>query len=292
MTMAVPAAAQAWLPLRGEGSISLSYQNAFGGDHYDTFGKVINFGPIRSRAASLRIEYGITDRFAVVSEMPYVSSKFTLAPGLIPTAHDLESKVDDGRYRGTFQDFHAGVRFNAIRESLKVTPFFEVVIPAHSYETFGHAAPGRHLREAQTGVYIGRRLTPFLPRAYLDLKSTYSFVQSLDNLNLDHLNGDLEVSYVVNDQILLRGFGSVQKTLGGLEAPVPTSSPFFEIHDRALRTQASHAGAGITFGLSNNIDAYGVYLTTLAAKNAHAFNTLAVGFSWTFRTRRSVNVLH
>lgn len=294
---AVPARAQtpeAWLPLRGEGTVSINYQRVYGGNHFDRSGQKIYFGPIRSHDVLGDIQYGVTDRLAIGATLPLVSSKFTEAPGSIEKDHPLRSTIDDGKYRSTIQDFHASIQFNALQKLLLLTPFFAVVIPTHNYETFGHSSPGRHLREVHIGVDIGRRLERISPRAYFDIQSTYSFVESLADLNLDRVNADLEVGYDLNPRFTIRAFGGMQKTLGGLEA-VPeivdnAASEFFEIHDRAVRSHYSRIGVGVTFHWNNKMDIYGGYLDMFSAKNTHGYATVAVGVSWTFRTRRSRNV--
>jgi hypothetical protein len=231
--------------------------------------------------------YGITDRLAVSAAVPYIGSKFTLTPGLAPNAHDLESKIDDGRYRETFQDFRGSMQYNAVKRPLMVTPFLDVVIPTHHYVTFGHSAPGRDLRECHVGADVGRLLNPIFPRAYFDLRYAYSFVQKLDDMNIDRINVDLEVGYFLKPSIAIRGLGSVQKTLGGLEAPVSPDNPFFPDHDRLERGHYSRIGGGVTFSLPRNMDLYVLVISTLSGKNVQAFTAPAIGVSWNFQTRKA-----
>jgi hypothetical protein len=171
---------QAWLPARGEGSVSLNYLGMITSDHLLSSGQPLDRGPMEMHTVTAGVLYGITDRLAISAEVPYIASKFTLTPGLAPNAHDLESKIDDGRYRATFQDFRGSVRFNAVRAPFMLTPFYELVVPTHHYTTFGHSAPGKYLHENHVGFDIGRLLNPVLPRAYFDLRYTYVFVPKLD----------------------------------------------------------------------------------------------------------------
>lgn len=282
---AVAARPQAWLPAKGEGYFSLNYQSMFSGDHLRGDRLVSNRGPMRSSVVSAGILYAITDRLTVGADMPYVATKFTLAPGLLPSAHDLEAKNDDGRYHGTLQDLRGTVRYNAVRGPLMVTPFFQVVIPTHHYQTFGHAGTGRYLREYQVGFSMGRLLNPILPRAYFDLRYGYSFVQSLGNLNLDRNNVDLEIGYFLKRYLSVRAVGGLQKTLGGIEIPIPETSPFFSIHDRVERAHFSRMGGGASLVVRKNMDVHGLFLATLSGRNTHSFTVLSLGVSWNFRTR-------
>jgi len=281
-----PVWGQAWLPARGEGSVSLSYLGLFTSDHLLSSGETQNRGPVRQSIVTAGLLYGINDRLAISAQVPYYASKFTLAAGTVPNAHDMESTVDDGRYHSTFQDFRAEVKYNAVRRPLMFTPFFELVIPTHRYVTFGHSAPGKYLREYHLGANVGRLLNPILPRVYLDLRYSYSFVQKLAGMNLDRNNVDLEVGYFIKPSIAVRGIGAVQKTLGGVESPVPPDSQFFPIHDRLERGHYSRVGGGFTFSLRRNLDMYVLLISTLSGKNIQAFIAPGIGISWNFQTRK------
>jgi hypothetical protein len=279
--------AQAWLPQRGDGYLSLNYVGLSTRDHLISSGQPQDRGPMRLSTASVGVFYGITDRLAVSADVPYVVSKFTLAPGLAPNAHDLEAHIDDGQYHGTYQDFHAAVKYNALRGAVMVTPFFELTIPTHPYETFGHSAPGKYLRESRVGVNIGRLLNPILPRAYFDLRYAYSFVQDLEGMNLDRNNVDLEVGYFLKPSVAVRAIAAVQKTMGGVEALVPPDSPFFPNHDRLERGHYLRMGGGVSFSLPQQMDLYVFLVGTVSGKNVQAFTALGIGLSWNFKTRRS-----
>jgi hypothetical protein len=255
-------------------------------DHLISSGQPQDRGPTRLNTASIGLFYGITDRLAVSVDVPYVASKFTLAPGLAPNAHDLAAHMDDGQYHGTYQDFHAAVKYNALRGAVMVTPFFELTIPTHHYETFGHSAPGKYLRESRVGVNIGRLLNPILPRAYFDLRYAYSFVQDLEGMNLDRNNVDLEVGYFLKPTVAVRAIGSVQKTMGGVESLVPPDSPFFPNHDRLERGHYFRMGGGVSFALSRQMDLYLLLVTTVSGKNIQAFTALGIGVGWNFTTRK------
>jgi hypothetical protein len=254
----------------------------FTSDHLLSSGLPQDRGPTQLNTVTASVMYGITDRLAVSAEIPFITSKFSLTPGLAPNAHDLEATIDNGRYHGTFQDFRADVKYNAVKGPLMVTPFFELVLPSHRYVTFGHSAPGRDLREYHAGVNVGRLLNPILPRAYFDLRYSYTFVQKLAGMMLDRNNVDLEVGYFLKPWVAVRAIGAVQKTLGGLESPVPPDSPFFPNHDRLERGHYSRVGGGVTFSLRRNLDLYLIVVSTLSGKNVQAFTAPGIGLSWNF----------
>jgi hypothetical protein len=135
-------------------------------------------------------------------------------------------------------------------------------------------------------MHIGRLLNPVVPRAYFDLRYSYSFVQRLENMNLDRNNVDLEVGYFLKPSIAVRAIGAVQKTLGGVEALVPPDSPFFPNHDRLERGHYFRMGGGVTFSLPRRTDLYLLLVSTVSGKNVQAFTALGIGVSWSFRTRK------
>ena len=282
---------QAWLPPRGEGSVGLTYLSIATSDHLLSSGLPQDRGPVQQHIVTAGVLYGLSDRLAVSAELPYIDGKFTLTPGLAPNIHDLDSKVDDGRYRGTFQDFRVNLRYNAIRAPVLLTPFLEFVIPSHHYVTFGHSAPGRDLRECHVGTHIGRTLEPILPHAYFDLRYSYAFVQEVMGISPNRHNVDLEVGYLVTPTITLRTLGAVQKTVAGVESLVPPDSPYFPVHDRLERGHYSRIGGGATFSVHRNFDIYFLVISTLSGKNIQAFTAPVVGVTWSFRTRKSREIV-
>jgi hypothetical protein len=148
-------------------------------------------------------------------------------------------------------------------------------------------APGKYLHENHVGFDVGRLLNPILPRAYFDLRYSYTFVPKLDGFNIDRNNVDLEVGYFWKPSIAFRGIGSVQKTMGGLESLVSPDNPYFYDHDRLERGHYSRIGGGITFTLTRKLDLYVLVISTLSGKNIQAFTAPAIGISWNFRTRKS-----
>jgi hypothetical protein len=278
---------QAWLPQRGDGYLSLNYVGMSTSDHLISSGQPQDRGPTVLGTATVGFYYGITHRLAISADVAYVASKFSLTPGLAPNAHDVEAHIDDGQYHGTYQDFHAAVKYNALRSAVMVTPFFELTIPTHHYETFGHSAPGKYLRESRVGVNIGRLLSPILPRAYFDLRYAYSFVQDLEGMNLDRNNVDLEVGYFLKPSVAVRAIAAVQKTMGGVEALVPPDSPFFPNHDRLERGHYFRMGGAASFSLPRQMDVYVFLVGTVSGKNVQAFTALGIGLSWNFKIRKT-----
>ena len=276
--LAIPCSlsAQAWLPPKGEGFVSLTYQNLYVRNHLDYRGQKEDVGHIKANNLLMGVSYGITDRLALSIELPYIFSKYS---GPFP-----ESDLDDGSYHRTFQDFRFDLRYNALQRPFVLTPFFAAVLPSHGYGTVGHAAAGRDLREYQVGMDAGRQLGPFLPRAYVNAQYSYAFVQGVEDFNLNRSRADFEVGYFVTRSFSLRGLGSWQWTYGGIEfSPDLEDHPeHFGVHDRAARANFTRLGGGAAFSVNRSVDIYAAVVTTVAGRNGHAPLGIALGMSWTF----------
>jgi len=99
------AAAQAWVPEKGEGTATLTLQDNFVKDHLGSGGQRFDVGHIRTFIAFQDIDYGITDKLALDVSVPFVLSKY-----YGPKPHQLP--VDDGKYHGNFQDVRLNLRYN------------------------------------------------------------------------------------------------------------------------------------------------------------------------------------
>src|SRR5205085_536440 len=123
--------AQAWLYPKGEGGVSLSYQNLFVRDHVFSKGETLDAGQIRSQALVLDVDYSLTRRLAVRIGLPYIAAEYSgLRPHRLPTDSGIQyTFLDDGTYHPTFQDFRVDLRYSLSTRKFALTPFFEVVVP-------------------------------------------------------------------------------------------------------------------------------------------------------------------
>ena len=69
------ARAQAWLPAKGEGTVSVLFTNVLSKDHYLP-DKRFEFGDIDSNTVLFDVTYGISDRLAVTAGLPVVMSRY------------------------------------------------------------------------------------------------------------------------------------------------------------------------------------------------------------------------
>ena len=86
------AAAQAWVPPRGMGVVSLTYQRINTTGHRRTNGFLVERGQSINMGLYLEGEYAITDRLSVSAGLPYVFAKYTAT---IPPAPPIPYPPED-----------------------------------------------------------------------------------------------------------------------------------------------------------------------------------------------------
>ena len=285
--------AQAWLPPKGDGSVSFGVQTISFDGHFSTAGKKRPVLSSRATNLLLGVSYSFTDRFTADLSLPYVITKYTGDPArlrfFVPTA------LDDGTSHSAFQDFHLDLHYNILKNStrhglqdLSLTPFFSVIIPSHSYAFRGESAFGRDLREYALGISAGRLLSPLLHKAYVQGQYSYAFVQNANEISLNHSNIEIEMGYFLPHSLSVRGFGSWLKTHGGITIEQAFANPqLLPIHDRLLRANFWHLGTGASYSLNRSLDLSFSYVTYLAGSSTHYGRGIAIGTTWNFSTRTS-----
>jgi hypothetical protein len=286
------ALAQATVPPRGEGSVSIVYQNVDFGGHINFLGQRIPNGAAHSQTVLFEGEYGLTDNLTIGVGVPYVTAKYTGQGPACPLCASSPlgfhaGPNDDGLYHGAFQDVHLDLRHNIVRRPLILTPSIGVVIPTHHYEQRGEAAIGRGLRELQIGVNLARSLEPFWPDAYVQGRYSYTFVQRDLNVPLNRSNAFMEAGYSLTESLAARGLATWQKTHGGLNGfpEFGVTHELLEHHDRLLRDNNWRAGAGVVYSLTDSIDLSATVITVVSGTVTHYGTGITFGTIWSFATR-------
>lgn len=275
---ASPADAQAWLPLTGEGQITITYEYIYVRDHFDYTGKKFDAGPIRTNTVVTTLEYGLTNKLTLDSELTHVTSKYEGYVGPVP-----HGPPDTGFYHPTFQDLRIGVRYNILSRKIVVTPFIAGVIPTHHYETRGHTAVGRDVRELQFGANVGKDLEGIIPKTYVQGRYAYTVAQRVEGLNLNRSYGDWEFGYFLKDRLSLRFTGSWQHSYGGIRIPLDSNLPdYHELHDRAAKSNYIRFGGGLSVSLNRSMDLHVDFGNTPMGANTHAARGLSLGLSYRF----------
>ena len=188
---------------------------------------------------------------------------------------------------GAFTDLRIELHYQALEKPFALAPFIAVVIPTHPYPTLGHAAEGRHLDEQWIGFYLGKSLDEWLPRTYLQLRYNFAFVQKELGVTHNRSNLDLEFGYFLTPKWSIRGLASWQRTHGGIDLPVPVSSPFYPYHDRLGAERYFQVGGGFAWSFGESSNVHLLYKTSLSGANGHKLNNgFTLGFAQSFSLAR------
>lgn len=280
--LASTAAAQAWLPPEREGSVGVTFQGLTSPTHLDRNGDPLDRGQVSSGTLLFGFEYGLTHLLAI-------DAKVAVAAARHRGADRLHGPLDTGVYHGSVQDARLALALQLpTGSSLAVAPYIGVIIPTHDYETRGHSAPGRKLRALQIGSWVGSDLGPRLPAAYVQGQYAFSFVEQVGGMSVNRTNIDLEGGYRVARFMTVTVAGSLVRTHGGLEFPLPRDEHYddvFPFHDRVANDNRMLMSAGATVSLGRAMSAYGSLVWTTWGRNTHSVKGVVVGTSWTFGPR-------
>jgi hypothetical protein len=296
------AAAQAFVPAAGEGTVSVSYQVASTSGQLGIFGRVFPDLPLdktRTHALIWHVDYGLNDRIAVHASVPYMMVRYEG-----PFPHDIgikgqPSDVDDGTYHGSFQDFYFGTRFK-LRQSARfaLTPFVEVIVPSHHYESLGQAVVGRDLRALVVGAAVGGFADYLLPGLYFQTRLSHAVVQEAVDIRPNRTGIDSAIGYFVTPRLAIQFVQTFQLTHDGIDFRTP--SEVFALHkggevtfehilnhDRLIRSNVLNLGGGVTFAVTENVGVFASATTMAWGQNVQRPRSLTVGANWSFQTRRS-----
>jgi hypothetical protein len=274
--------AQASVPDRGEGTLSVTYQNYDVVGHYDAFGRQNTNGGTQSHALVTELDYGVLDRVGLSLSLPFIASKYTGPPSYFVGPYVTRpGALDNGMYHSAFQDIRIEVRRLWWAGPVPVAPFVGAAFPTHDYETVGEAVPGRHRRDLQFGVNAGVPLDRILPGAYVHGRYAYGAMERIDNLPFTRSNIDLEVGYAATARLLVRGLAASQVRQQG--PSLDQLAPDWVDHDRFIVPSYVNVGAGVSLSLTPSLDAHALWVGSVAGSNgAHRARTLAIGASFGF----------
>jgi hypothetical protein len=283
----VPAAAsaQAWLPDKGVFNSTFLFNDVLNKEHWTANGDTVDVGHTRSQTYALLANYGLTDRVMLSGSLPFVNTKYWGPPshGGLP-GHD----VDDGDEHGALTDLRLGVHYQLMEQPFALAPYVAYVIPVSSYYTRGHAAQGRDLEELLVGFSAGKSLDRWLPRTYAQLRYTYGFVEQVMDVAHDRDNLNVEIGTFISARWNVSLYGAWQWAHGGINPPIPPSSPYFPVHDKVLADEFFNAGVGTGFALTPQLTTFAMYMHGFEGKSGHKMNHgFTLGFSYGYRPRAS-----
>jgi hypothetical protein len=278
--------AQAWTSGKGEGTVSLTYQNYDVAGHYDARGRKNNNGGTQSHAALIEVDYGITDMISLMVSVPFIASKYT-GPDVyfVGGVETHPGPLDDRTYHSAFQDLRLEVRRLFWAGPVPVAPFIGASLPTHDYETVGEAVPGRGRRDLQVGASIGVNLDRVVGGAYAHGRYGYAAAQRIQGFAFTRSNIDVEVGVPVGSRVVIRGVAAWQVRHQGPSVNELTVD--WEHHDRFIAPSHTNLGIGLSLPI-RSADVYMLWMGTAAGSNgAHRGRTLAAGVTFGFGPRLS-----
>jgi hypothetical protein len=276
---------QAWVPPRGEGSVSFSYQR---NEHVGVFksdGSLTQGGFSVNMSLFVEADYSLTDRLSFTAGLPYVFSKYTDSRPPPPPVPYLP--IDQCHcWQSAWQDFGFTARYNLLSGSFALTPSISVGTPSNNYNYVGEAVVGRNLQELRVGIDVGKRLDAISRKLSVQGRYSYAFVERILDIPNNRSNAAAELAYLLKRHLAIQGFAGWQRTHGGLHnkyilSGAASPDELMQFH-RLLRENSVRMGGGLSYSF-RKVDLFASYTAFLQGTDTHSLRTFTVGFSVPFR---------
>jgi len=182
-----PAFAQPWVPPKGEGTVSVTYQNYYVTGHFVGVRGIptTDTGATHSKSLVADMDWGLPKSIGLTLSLPFIASKYTGPPGVYSVGgiETHPGPLDDGFYHGAFQDLHIEVRRMIDFGRFALAPHAGITIPTHEYATDGEAVPGRHRTDFQIGASAGTDISNFIPSSYVHARYSLAAAEVIDDLS-------------------------------------------------------------------------------------------------------------
>ena len=257
--------------MRGHGTLSIGYQDTFvDGMFLPVPGGEAPVGAVRIHSVSFGVDYFFTDHWSGHLDLPYIDSRYrgdephciTTAPpqcrgAIVPIQPHPESAfLDDGRYHGTWQDWHLGLAYHGEVADYVWSPSVTATIPSHRYTFFAQSAPGQDLRKIEIALDIAHQFE--LSNLYYRIRAGHVFAEKTLGQSIDHDNLDLEFGAFLGEAWTVKAF-AVGKKGHGYTGPYDQTTEAWYHHDQ----RAEHNYATVGAGLDWHLDAKDTVSTTI-----------------------------
>lgn len=279
--------ADAWVPSKGSGAVSIGYQHLYVRYHADSRGQRAVPGTIRDRSVFLALDYGLTDRLALNMGVAYKSNRYQGKPHPPVEDNHGEQFVDDGDYHSGWADWNVGLRYLWRSDPWAITPYVSFGTPIRDYPTYAHSAAGTGQQRAEIGVNVGHRFGPPMQNLYLQGGYGYSFMEVVDHRRVNHSTLSLELGYFLTPRLTGRFTVVGQKTHNGLDFPEdypPGVDPEQQFHhDQNVRDDFINVGAGIDYHFNDRYTGFANAGRTVWGENTHLIDyAITIGISRAF----------
>ena len=214
--------AQPWSPPKGEGTVSVTYQNYYVTGHFDLLGHENTNGATHNKSLAAEIDVGLTDTLGLSVSLPFIASKYTGPPSYRRRRNPdvIPGPLDDGTYHGAFQDFRR--RDATPVPDAALWPWRRLSVSRFhrtSTRRVGEAVPGRRRPELQLGATAGVPLDEVLPALYVQVRYGIGAAPPLQGFSAVRSNINLEAGCAVTARLAFRGLFDWQFRLKGPLAP-------------------------------------------------------------------------
>lgn len=282
--------AQAWLPSRGEGMVTITYQGTSARGELDRYGEPYWVeGTTRAHTFTPEIEWGLSERVAMNVTLPFIVARYRGNHAHDFDHHGEPSSLDDGAYHGGTQDFRFGVRYGLKRGALAIAPFAEGVVPSRHYEYIGHSAIGDALWLFRAGLNVGGFLDRVTPGLYFHSQLSYTLAEELVGIRPNRSRLESEVGYFVTPRLAVRFLETLVSTHNGLLFPESRFAipAFLFNHDPIKRRNFLNVGGGVSVAVSDSLGAFAAVVGTVWGENVHPVRGVTTGITWHFRANSS-----
>ncbi|HLK69606.1 MAG TPA: hypothetical protein VKU19_39525 [Bryobacteraceae bacterium] len=296
LALAPGLSAQAWLFPKGDGTVTVLYQDNIERLHSFSDGRAQDKGHTYFDAVVVNSDFSLTDRLALSVSLPYMDGKYvgTHPHLLVRGQADTEVAIDNGSYHGGIQDFRLNVRYALTQHALKIVPFFQATIPSHDYPSFGHAAIGFDEREYRAGASVGRRLNPILSNAFVQGLYAFGYTPLVAaNIAPKRSYGELQLGYLVNRRLSVQASSSLVYSHNGIDLdynlfPGNLTEEQYLNHDRIGRSKLLDISGSAAYQINKSTNFFVSVGHSVYGRNTHLrYLVTTIGFTKAFTTRMS-----
>ena len=248
VVLLVPASAfaQAFTPPPRVGSVTVAWQWVDNTGHILSDGTLLPLGQSVTTSLLAEVDYGVTERFAATTSIPFVFAKYT---GGLPPFSGLP--LDSCKcWNESFQDFSIAARYRFGDEFWAVTPQVRYILPSHNYPYVGEAVVGPNLQQLLMGMSAAWRLAPLLPKASIQAGYTFALVENVENIRPNRSNLTTSFGYALTRSLYVHGGALFQKNHGGLTIrEMVAGAPPEQLaqSDRLLKMRYWHLTGGVSY---------------------------------------------
>jgi len=257
----------------GSGSVLLSYQY-IDVRHFQNGADKVPIPEVTAQSLYLEADYAVAYRWRLELGLPYIWKRALPPSPHQPLALDPPRPevpyIDDGKYRGEFQDFYLGVTYLWIETPVQVEPFFRIIIPSHDYQFFANSAVGQNLWKVEMGLELTH--FPLFSNWYYQLSCSYTVVEQTLGVNVNHFRFNAETGYFLTPNFALKVFG-ISRVGNGQNAQLyppaaRTTENWFE-HDRTLKHNSANVGIGAEWFFHEKYQLAANVFTTVWGNSVH-----------------------